>query len=238
MKKESMVFPFRWMRSLSMLSDAEFRAMVTAIIDYAESGVPPSFSGAMACAWQEYKQRIDNDRERYEQICEKRRSAGMKGAEFGVLGGRPKKHHDSDVTETPNNPKRGLENPKKPQKTPDPDPDPELKKVSASADTKESPTAHTPSYPTSVDGVLKIAHLPQCGVPMTRESAERYFITRMASDWVDANNRKISVGQLVWDIKKWFLNDKQKPPAASSKDQWRGRTSEMEEKDINGDFLK
>ena len=122
MKKESMLFPFRWIKSLEMLGDAEFRAMVTAIIEYAESGVEPSFSGAMACAWQEYKQRIDNDRERYAQICEVRRQAGMKGAEFGHLGGRPRKHPAAQETakgvlETPKNPKETT-------KTPDPDPDP------------------------------------------------------------------------------------------------------------------
>lgn len=80
-------------------------------------------------------------------------------------------------------------------------------KVSTGVDTKENP-----AYPSSVDEVLEIAHSPQCGVAMTRESAELYLATRLSSDWVDAAGREIAVGNLIWDIKKWSLKDRREQP--------------------------
>ena len=105
-----------------------------------------------------------------------------------------------------------------------------------SMDIKESPPASR--YPSSVEEVLKISKSPTCGVIMSLESADRYFTTRMASDWIDAKGRRIEPKSLVWDIKKWVMNEQGRgatPAKGATTEPWRGRTSEMEEKDINGE---
>ena len=60
---DSMRFPFRWMNSLNMLDDEDFRLMVNAIITYAQTGETPCFYHGMACAFQEFRQCIDEERQ-------------------------------------------------------------------------------------------------------------------------------------------------------------------------------
>ncbi len=65
-------------------------------------------------------------------------------------------------------------------------------------------------YPQSVDEVMAIAEDPRCAVQITREQAERYFLTRDTADWVDAARRRISPGKVYGDLRKWALNDRSK----------------------------
>lgn len=62
-------------------------------------------------------------------------------------------------------------------------------------------------YPTSVADVINISRSPNCAVIMTQEQAEAYFTSRMASDWIDAQNRKIQPNRVAYDIKKWVMRD-------------------------------
>ena len=62
-------------------------------------------------------------------------------------------------------------------------------------------------YPTSVADVINISRSPNCAVIMTEEQAEAYFTSRMASDWIDAQNRKIQPNRVAYDIKKWVMRD-------------------------------
>lgn len=62
-------------------------------------------------------------------------------------------------------------------------------------------------YPTSVADVINISRSPHCAVIMTQEQAEAYFTSRMASDWIDAQNRKIQPNRVAYDIKKWVMRD-------------------------------
>lgn len=62
-------------------------------------------------------------------------------------------------------------------------------------------------YPTSVSDVINISRSPNCAVIMTEEQAEAYFTSRMASDWIDAQNRKIQPNRVAYDIKKWVMRD-------------------------------
>lgn len=78
MTREAMVFPFRWARSLAYLDDADFRRMFTAIIDYAENGEEPQFSGALGAVWAEIAQRIDADSDKYYERCERNRENAKK----------------------------------------------------------------------------------------------------------------------------------------------------------------
>jgi len=90
-RRDAMPFPFRWFTSLIELSDADLRQMLFAIGEYAKSGEVPNFTGALKALWSEYSERIDFDQRKYEETCQRNRDNGKKGAEYGKLGGRPKK---------------------------------------------------------------------------------------------------------------------------------------------------
>lgn len=70
-----------------------------------------------------------------------------------------------------------------------------------------APAFDMSKYPQSVEEVLEIASDPRCAVQITREQAERYFLTRDTADWVDAARRRISPGKVYGDLRKWALND-------------------------------
>lgn len=72
MKRDAMVFPFRWVDSLLELED-DLPVMLVAIREYAEKGEEPNFKGAMAGLWREFKDRIDTDAEKYATKCERNR---------------------------------------------------------------------------------------------------------------------------------------------------------------------
>ena len=59
---------------------------------------------------------------------------------------------------------------------------------------------------------MAIAEDPRCAVQITREQAEKYFLTRDTADWVDASaaRRRISPGKIYGDLRKWVLNDRSK----------------------------
>ena len=77
-------------------------------------------------------------------------------------------------------------------------------KVSTVVDTKETTPAF--NYPSSVEEILEIAARPEVGVRMTRGEAERYFVFRSSTDWIDAANRKILPARIGFDLKRWVLN--------------------------------
>lgn len=77
MKRDAMVFPFRWVDSLLELED-DLPVMLVAIREYAENGTEPNFKGALAALWREYKGRIDHDLEAYGERCEKNRDNAKK----------------------------------------------------------------------------------------------------------------------------------------------------------------
>lgn len=144
MKRDAMVFPFRWVDSLLEL-ESDLPVMLVAIREYAENGTEPNFKGAMAGLWREYKDRIDNYNEWYDHVCEVRRQAGKMGAEFGKLGGRPRKGQkpQEGLTETAKTPKGVLETaktPKEKEKVKAKD----IEKESVLTDAKEKPDASAP----------------------------------------------------------------------------------------------
>lgn len=84
------------------------------------------------------------------------------------------------------------------------------------------PRTHTkkPSgYPDSVEAVMALASDPRCAMPITRQQAEAYFLTRDTVDWVDAQRRKITPGKVYGDLKRWLLRDRQ-TAAAAQVDEW------------------
>lgn len=68
------------------------------------------------------------------------------------------------------------------------------------------------SYPESVDDVLKAAE--RAGAVISRQEAERYFVCRMSSNWVDAAGRKVKESRIGFDIKRWILNNEKSGKSA------------------------
>ena len=63
---------FEEMRPIfSLLDDAERGQLLTAILDYAENGVPPALSERVSVAWPFVKQKIDRDAKAFRKKCEK-----------------------------------------------------------------------------------------------------------------------------------------------------------------------
>lgn len=60
---------------LSQLTDADAGKLFRAVFKYADTGDLPSFDGALSMAWAVLKGHIDEDADRYEQICKKRKDA-------------------------------------------------------------------------------------------------------------------------------------------------------------------
>ena len=60
---------------LKRLSTQEKGILFEAILDYGEFGAVPELEGQLGVAWDFIQPRLDRDRERYEHITEKRRSA-------------------------------------------------------------------------------------------------------------------------------------------------------------------
>ncbi len=49
--------------------------LFNAILDYGEEGIEPNFDYMLGIAWDFIKPRLELDRKRYEEVCEKRRRA-------------------------------------------------------------------------------------------------------------------------------------------------------------------
>lgn len=75
------------------------------------------------------------------------------------------------------------------------------------------------SYPETVDMVL--AEAERAGAVISREEAERYFVCRMSSNWVDAAGRKVELSRIGFDIKRWMLNAKKNSKNNQNKDNQR-----------------
>lgn len=67
--------------------------------------------------------------------------------------------------------------------------------------------AQEDGYPKTIAEVLKIAQSATVGLPCSAEQAEAYFTWRVASDWFDANNNKITAKAIPYDLKRWLLRD-------------------------------
>lgn len=94
---DSFVFYRSFHEALKDLPLEEYGAIMFAINEYALNGVEPELSGAVKMAFTLIKPQIDANNYRKE--------AGQKGAEFGRLGGRPKKKSENPIgvfMESPN----------------------------------------------------------------------------------------------------------------------------------------
>ena len=93
---DSFVFYRSFHEALKDLPLEEYGAIMFAINEYALNGVEPELSGAVKMAFTLIKPQIDANNYRKE--------AGQKGAEFGRLGGRPKKKTENPIGVIDGNP--------------------------------------------------------------------------------------------------------------------------------------
>lgn len=80
-RKKSFVLYNDYIRHISRLSDREAGQLFKAIFSYAESGEEAELGAEASMAFSFIASQLDRDREKYEEICEKRRSAAKKGRE-------------------------------------------------------------------------------------------------------------------------------------------------------------
>ena len=93
MKRDSFIFYRSFAKGIGEL-DEELRGICyDAIIQYALDGIEPELSGVPKAIFELVRPQIDANNLRYEN--------GKKGAEFGKLGGRPKKNPIGVITENP-----------------------------------------------------------------------------------------------------------------------------------------
>ena len=108
MTRESMTFYADWLKAVQSLPKAMQADVLLAILEYGLNGVDTCSEGSIESAILAFiKPQIDINNQRFEN--------GKKGAEFGKLGGRPRKTTKKPQENPKENPK---ETPKKPQNNP------------------------------------------------------------------------------------------------------------------------
>ena len=66
-------------KAIELLNDAERGRLFAALLEYSETGIAPELRGNERFAFSLMSSQIDRDKEKYEEICEKRRNNGQKG---------------------------------------------------------------------------------------------------------------------------------------------------------------
>ncbi len=93
MKRESMVFYRSFMEATDSLEAEQYKKVIQMVLHYAMNGEMPEEKGIEYSLFALMKPQIDANNRRYEN--------GKKGAEFGKLGGRPKKETPKKPQENP-----------------------------------------------------------------------------------------------------------------------------------------
>ena len=97
MKRDSVVIYRNLYEALQGVSDKAYKRIMNAILKYSLDGEITELNGVENSVFQLAKTQIDANNRKYEN--------GKKGAEFGNLGGRPKREKPQEnPTETPNKP--------------------------------------------------------------------------------------------------------------------------------------
>lgn len=146
--KDSFIIRYSWLESLQNVSDADFKEMVMAMLNFSKSGESPCFEGFKKVAWQSFEDALRSDAEKYFAMCERNKVNGSLGGQYGKLGGRPRKTPNGDIKppETPNGDIETPDGGEKPPKTPDIDIDYDYIKEKNIYDIpKEKPSANAPA---------------------------------------------------------------------------------------------
>ena len=91
MAKDSFILYKQHFKQIELLTMEERGQLLTAILCHVNGESAPPVEIAVKLLLTPIAERIDIDTAKYNEICEKNAENGKKGAEFGKLGGRPKK---------------------------------------------------------------------------------------------------------------------------------------------------
>lgn len=91
MIKESFVLYSNYNEQIKLLNMQERGELLTAIFSHVNEEELPTMTNTTKMLYSIISGQIDRDSKKYAETCEKRAQGGQKGAEYGVLGGRPKK---------------------------------------------------------------------------------------------------------------------------------------------------
>lgn len=89
--KDSFVIYTKYEEQISLLSDVQAGVLLRSLIKYQSGQDVPKMDAVTSMAFAFIKQQIDFDNQKYDDICKARSEAGKAGAEYGKLGGRPKR---------------------------------------------------------------------------------------------------------------------------------------------------
>ena len=93
---------FRWNDSLRLLSDAQRGRILSAILTYGSTGALPEFDDPFVdFAWQTIRPQVDDDRERYARVVEKRREAANRRWEQERASAVPRHTEQAPAPRTP-----------------------------------------------------------------------------------------------------------------------------------------
>lgn len=109
--KETFIVKTAWKSVFDDLSDKQAGVLIKAVFSYMATGEMPAGlnDGEIKMALRFMAIDLNTFSEKYESRCATNRENGSKGAEFGKLGGRPRKKEETP--KNPEKPRTGLENP-------------------------------------------------------------------------------------------------------------------------------
>lgn len=161
--KDTIILHLDWKAFLDVLPDEELGQWTRAILQYMETGQPPtSMSKAVEVAFYASFERIGRDVERYEAKCALRREAGRKG---GLRSGEVRRLHCDEANEAKRS--NAKQNEHDPDPVPDPEPDPVLSSSddnSADADAPETMTTIHALEALYTAGVGKLTPVARDGI--------------------------------------------------------------------------
>lgn len=167
--RDSLVFYRSFYEAVKDLPAEEFKEAVSAIMEYGLNDEEQAPSGAAKVFLIMAKPLIDANNKKHEN--------GKKGAEFGKLGGRPKK-------ETPRKPQENpKETPKKPQENPNQTPNVNVD-VNVNENIKESEEKKPRFYPPTLEELKKYIADNKYNV-----DPERFIDYYTANGWTVGKNR-------------------------------------------------
>ena len=91
MAKDSFILYDNYKEQFFLLPMEERGQVITAIFCHRNGEELPTMSTGASVLFSVIKGQLERDNIKYQETCEKRAQGGIKGAEFGKLGGRPKK---------------------------------------------------------------------------------------------------------------------------------------------------
>ena len=102
------------LESLTPYSDAEVGRLIRGLLQYAQDGTEPGFSGNERFIWPTLRGAVERDAEQYAQKCAALRENGKNGRRGKANGSEknqmpPRKDKDKDNTNTPPTPSKGEE---------------------------------------------------------------------------------------------------------------------------------